>query len=158
MRPLCQLATLIVIVVAGFCTGTGTQARSQLDPTGDCGALARRQIPDTTISVAAVVSKGSFTLPGAGGEITGLPAFCRIAGEIRPTSDSHIGFELWLPLANWNRKLAGAGNVGFGGVIQYDYRGTGTSASVAAASVPFGFTMADQLKRGYATDSPATPH
>jgi feruloyl esterase len=127
--------------------------------TDACAALADRKVPATAIRVAEVIGAGSFTPPGRGSEtITGLPAFCRVKGEIRPTADSNIGFELWLPLEHWNRKLAGAGNVGFGGVIQYDYRGTGASPAVSAAAVPLGYTMADQLKRGYATFATDTGH
>jgi feruloyl esterase len=158
MRVFGRFVNVFVIFALVGVFGTSARTRSQI-PGGDaCSALARRQIPETTITVAHVVREGSVTPPGTSRVITGLPDFCRVVGELRPTSDSQIGFELWLPMANWNRKLAGAGNVGFGGVIQYDYFGTGTSYSISTSAVRYGFTMADQLKRGYATVATDTGH
>jgi pimeloyl-ACP methyl ester carboxylesterase len=81
-----------------------------------------------------------------------------VAGELHPTPDSHIGFEVWLPLDGWNRKLAGAGNAGWAGTIPYDYTGTAAGPLIRQAKVPFGFTLSDQLKRGYATAATDTGH
>lgn len=46
-----------------------------------------------------------------------MPAFCRVAGIARPTSDSEIRFELWLPVMGWNGKYEQVGNGGFAGNI-----------------------------------------
>ena len=43
-----------------------------------------------------------------------VPAFCRVIGVSRPTTDSEIKFEVWLP-ASWNGKFDHAGNGGWGG-------------------------------------------
>jgi feruloyl esterase len=75
--------------------------------------LAAQQLPDTTIRTAEAVTSGSFTPPGSRNAITNLPPFCRVAGEIAPTSDSHIVFEVWLPLQNWNGRFTGVGNGGW---------------------------------------------
>ena len=158
MRSLVRFATLVAVAWPVWSLATSAPPPSQIPSADACAALARRQIPETTIAVADMVREGSFAPAGTSRAITGLPDFCRVAGEIRPTADSHIGFELWLPMRNWNRKLAGAGNVGFGGVIQYDYSGTGATDAVSAAAIPYGFTMADQLKRGYATVATDTGH
>jgi hypothetical protein len=48
-----------------------------------------------------------------------LPAFCRVAGTIKPTSDSDIRFEVWMPAANWNGKFVGVGNGVWAGAISY---------------------------------------
>ena len=37
---------------------------------------------------------------------------------LKPTSDSLINMELWLPAENWNGKFMGVGNGGFAGSIQ----------------------------------------
>ena len=66
-----------------------------------CERLASLQLPDTTITVAAVVPAGAFDPPGATPPIG--TAACRVAGIIAPTSDSSIAFELWI-----NRKAARA--------------------------------------------------
>jgi hypothetical protein len=39
---------------------------------------------------------------------------------MRPTADSAIRFEVWLPEHDWNGRFLGAGNGGFAGSIGYD--------------------------------------
>jgi len=104
----------------------------------DCGALAHANLPNTAISIADAVPAGHFT-PPYGKPQDQLPAFCRVAGVIRPTADSYIRFEAWLPLTDWNGKYLGVGNGGFAGSI--DYNG-----------------MAGDLRRGYATAGTDTGH
>ena len=40
-------------------------------------------------------------------------------GEVRPTADSQIGFELWLPASGWNGRYYQLGNGGFAGSIHH---------------------------------------
>jgi feruloyl esterase len=47
-----------------------------------------------------------------------IPAHCRVQMVLKPTSDSLINMELWLPTQNWNGKFMGVGNGGFAGSIQ----------------------------------------
>ena len=47
-----------------------------------------------------------------------IPEHCRVKMVLKPTSDSNINVELWLPTANWNGKFMAVGNGGFGGSIQ----------------------------------------
>src|SRR5437016_10156151 len=82
---------------------------------------------------------GCFTPPGSTNPISTLPSFCRVAGEIAPTRESHIVFEVWMPLEKWNGKFAGVGNGGWAG------------------SISFG-PLASQLRRGYASASTNTGH
>lgn len=98
-----------------------------------CSQLASRfHRPNTTITIAQTISTGSFSIPGNPGQtITGLPKFCRIAGVATPTSDSQIGFEVWIPEYIWNAKFLQAGCGGFCGSISYG-------------------AMAEPLRRGYA--------
>ena len=69
----------------------------------------------------------------------GLPAHCRVALTITPTSDSDIKSEIWLPLTGWNGKFLAVGNGAWGGSIQYA-------------------ALADSLRRGYAAASTDTGH
>lgn len=105
----------------------------QLSAAVRCESLSTMRLLNTTITTSQPITDGSF------GQITDLPPFCRVAGEIRPTTDSQIRFELWLPLKNWNRKFAGVGNVGFAGYVMYPQ-------------------LSGQLRRGYATGSTDTGH
>jgi feruloyl esterase len=102
-----------------------------------CGDLAGLQLQDTTITTAAVVPAGSFTPPGATAAITGLPEFCRVAGVIAPTSDSQIGFEVWLP-TGWNGRYLQSGNGGFAGAIPYAALGKGIARGFATAGTDNG--------------------
>jgi feruloyl esterase len=106
-------------------------------PARACESLATLRLPQTTITVAQTVSSGSFT-PPADKPIASLPAFCRFAGVIRPSADSHIEFEVWMPAVGWNRKLQGVGNGGFAGAISYDGLGRAIARGYAAASTDSG--------------------
>ena len=57
--------------------------------------------------------------PPDGPALKGLPAFCRVQGILRPTTDSEIHFEVWLPAQGWNHRYLGTGNGGFAGSIAY---------------------------------------
>src|SRR5262252_6596964 len=105
-----------------------------------CEGLAELKLPDTTITAAQSVAMGAFAPPtGSAAFYKELPAFCRVAGVIKPTNDSEIKFEVWMPNANWNGRFQGVGNGGFAGSISY-------------------IGLAGALARGYATASTDTGH
>lgn len=83
-----------------------------------CQGLAKAMLPDTTITSAEAVAAGPFKGAFMFAEAQ-LPAHCRVVGVIAPEPGSHIGFEVWMPLAGWNGRLYGAGNGGFGGAVSY---------------------------------------
>lgn len=101
-------------------------ALSRLAGAASCESLKQVVLPHTTLSMAQSVAAGAFTPPvpdWARAFMTATPipvAFCRIAGEIRPTSDSNIKFELWLPTRGWSGRYESVGNGGFAGFIRYD--------------------------------------
>jgi feruloyl esterase len=97
------------------------------------------KLENTVISSVERVTRGTFNVPESADSVTRLPAFCRVVGELRPTTDSHSAFELWLPLDTWNGKFAGVGNGGWAGIISYS-------------------ALGEQLRRGYATVSTNTGH
>ncbi|MGP8250521.1 MAG: tannase/feruloyl esterase family alpha/beta hydrolase [Terracidiphilus sp.] len=86
----------------------------------DCASLKTLQLANTNITVAESVTSGVAEIADAGAPLRDLPAFCRIAGEIRPTADSRIRFEVWLPVQDWNGRMLGTGNGGFVGAIGYE--------------------------------------
>ncbi len=107
----------------------------------ECGKLTDLKLAHTEIKLAQNVAAGAFEAPkGAGGNgpptppgaYSRLAPFCRVAGIIRPTSDSDIRFEVWLPAANWNGKFVGTGNGVWAGSIVYS-------------------SMVEPLSMGYAT-------
>ncbi len=80
-----------------------------------CEQLVNLKMPAATISSAASVPAGAFQTQG-GGALPGLKAFCRVVGIARPTPDSQITFEVWMP-ADWNGRLWANGNGDFAGSI-----------------------------------------
>src|SRR5215831_16570424 len=83
-----------------------------------CASLAGLVLPDTTITAAEPIAAGTYTAPD-GNVFANLPAFCRIAATLAPTSDSNIKIEVWMPYSGWNGRFLGTGNGGIAGVINY---------------------------------------
>jgi feruloyl esterase len=108
---------LIAAFLAGVSLLTVPAAAQQ-----PCESLASVKIPNITITSAKAGAPG-FELPAQSG-LMNVPArkvnvsFCRVEAFSAPTSDSHIGIEVWLPVAaNWNGKFLAAGNPGFIGSL-----------------------------------------
>jgi len=55
--------------------------------------------------------------PAAAANQPALPEYCRVVLVLKPSADSNINSELWLP-TNWNGRFMAVGNGGFGGSIQ----------------------------------------
>src|SRR5262245_58474417 len=89
----------------------------------DCARLASLRLPAATITRAELVAAGGFTPPGStaseGAAYRSLPAFCRVAATLAPSSDSDIKIEVWMPAAGWNGKFQAVGNGAFNGSINY---------------------------------------
>ena len=69
-----------------------------------------------------------------------VPAHCRIAATLKPSADSEIKMEIWMPAENWNGKFQMMGNGGWAGTIQ------GLNQ------------MPNALREGYATSATDTGH
>jgi hypothetical protein len=117
-------------------------------------------LPHTEITLAAEVPAGGFQLPGPqgmrgapGGNFSALPAFCRAAGTIRPTADSEIRFEVWLPLKDWNGKFVGGGNGVWAGSIAYGDMVMPLSRGYAAAASDVGH-QGSPMDGGFLTGHP----
>jgi feruloyl esterase len=131
-----------------------------------CENLKSLSLPNTTFTTVQLVAAGPFTAPAPGGPPGGpvtpaaqppaaagrggrggapaaqppmLPAHCRVAATLRPSADSVVDIEVWLPAENWNGKFQAVGNGGWAGVISYA-------------------AMATALQEGYATASTDTGH
>lgn len=108
-----------------------------------CESLAKLTLPDTTITLAKAEPAGTSRLSSPTGmpgpPFENLPAFCRVLGDIKPTKDSDIKFELWMPTSGWNGKFMGLGNGGWAGGI-------------------WNSEIGDALRRGYAAANTDTGH
>jgi feruloyl esterase len=128
---------------------------AMLADASQCEAIAKLTLSNTTVASARWVDAGPIASPstgegaapaGRGGAAAQqpnarppmLPAHCAVAIVMRPSSDSHIEAEVWLP-ANWNGKFQAVGNGGWAGTISYP-------------------AMTRALQEGYATASTDTGH
>jgi feruloyl esterase len=110
-------------------------------PAATCASLASLALPDTTITAIQLIPAGTYTAPD--GEVfTNLPAFCRIAAMLTPTSDSDINLELWMPFSNWNGNFVGTGNGALGGKIVYAALATVLPFNAAVANTDMGTSLA----------------
>ena len=77
---------------------------------------------------------------GRGGAIRSrtLPAFCRVAATLTPSSDSDIKIEVWLPASGWNGKLQAVGNGAWAGNARYPAMATALAAGYATVSTDTG--------------------
>lgn len=128
--------TLFSLLAAGLAQSTFAAV--------SCESLASLKLPDTTITLASVTAPGAFKLPGNGGGGRGanafaaLPAFCRVAGMIKPAADSNIKFEVWMPVEQWNERFQGVGNGGLAGSPSYPAMAQALAAGFATASTDTG--------------------
>lgn len=108
-----------------------------------CESLAKLTLPDTTITLAKSEPAGTARLSSPTGmpglPFENLPEFCRVLGDIKPTKDSDIKFELWMPTTGWNGRFMGLGNGGWAGGI-------------------WNSGIGDALRRGYAAANTDTGH
>lgn len=80
-----------------------------------CGSLKQLTIPDGVITFAETVAAGAFTPPNlkpdekTPHQFKDAPAFCRVKATLKPTVDSDIKVEVWMPLQGWNGGFRGTG-------------------------------------------------
>jgi feruloyl esterase len=106
-----------------------------------CESLSSLKLPDATITMAQSVAAGAFKAPagGRGGaNMADLPAFCQVAATLKPTSDSEIRIEVWLPASGWNGKFQAVGNGGWNGNIDQNALAAGLRRGYASASTDTG--------------------
>ncbi len=108
-----------------------------------CEDLTKLNLPDVTIISSTDVPAGQFTPPGSSTALE-TPEFCRVVAVAKPTSDSVINFEVWIPpAAQWNHNFLGRGNGGYMGAISYGALANGLRRGFATASTDTGHTGED---------------
>ena len=104
---------------------------------GSCESLATLKLPASTITLAAVVDTGAWPVPIARAPSTHAP-FCRVAATLKPSEDSDIKVEVWMPTTGWNGNFEAVGNGGWSGAIAYAAMATALNAGYATASTDTG--------------------
>ena len=113
---------------------------------GSCEDLSRLALSAARVlSAQRVVSRTFSPTGGSAGRgarqqaFAHLPTFCRVVVSSKPTIDSDIQIEVWLPESGWNGRLQAVGDGGLAGSIPYAL-------------------MAPALSEGYATSGTDTGH
>ena len=139
-----RIGVFFVVLLAGT---LGTQA--QTPAAVQCAALSKLTFEgNTSITSATLVTSGTTVVSSdtANTTLTNLPPFCRVQGVSKPSAESNILFEVWLPQPeNWNSKFLSSGEGGYVGTINYTRNGLDGGLDTF-------------LRRGYATAGTDTGH
>ena len=107
-RSICVVSVMVLIALVILVPAPVSAAT--------CESLKLLSPEDTSIALAQTVPAGQFSVPATGrgaaqqnAAFKKLPAFCRIAATLKPSSDSDIKIEVWLPMSNWNGKYQAVG-------------------------------------------------
>jgi len=133
-----------------------------------CDRLKSLSLADTTFTAVESVATGPYLPPGGRGPVAAvapapaagrgapaagrgaapaqiLPAHCRVAATLKPSADSDIKMELWMPTDNWNGKFQMVGNGGWAGTISFPAMASALREGYAAASTDTGHQGADGM-------------
>ncbi|MBY0508462.1 MAG: tannase/feruloyl esterase family alpha/beta hydrolase [Bryobacteraceae bacterium] len=91
-----------------------------------CDRVGQLKLDQLTITSAQVVPAAK------------IPAHCAVKATARPTADSEIRFEVWLPLEGWNGKYQQVGNGGWAGSIPTGLIAAAVARGYAAAGTDNG--------------------
>jgi feruloyl esterase len=122
MRWATLMGVAFMFLSAASCAQS--KANTNVTDTKACTALAGAGKHPWSVNSAEFVHP-PFTVTIRGGHDTGKNVtvsvpFCRVIGTVKPTRESDIRFELWLPpRADWNGKFEGVGSGASLGNIQY---------------------------------------
>jgi len=144
-RSLCvQVAVALVV--------TGKSANADR-----CDDLRIFKRVGVTIDASSIQPAGKMSMPNAMGAPSeaSVPSFCRVRATLRPSADSDIKIEVWLP-EQWNTKLLAVGNGGWSGAIPqsamvpgvhrgYAVTGTDTGHAGSALDGSFAYKHPEKL-------------
>ncbi len=118
-----------------------------------CEKLAELKLPHTAISSASLLPAGEFST-GAGRPSIQVPERCVVKAVARPTSDSEIRIEVWLPAAGWNSRYLQAGNGGWAGGIPSGALANAIQRGYAAAGTDDGHKSDGTISAAWAIGRP----
>ena len=144
-----------MVCAVGFWMVLVVSAAGQVAATR-CAGLTAVKLDGATVTSAALEPAGAaLTVKLAPGQAGKLPAFCRVEVTDRPSGDSEIKTEVWLPVAGWNGRYRATGNGGFAGEIYYDdmaaavtqgYAASGTDTGHAESGAGFALGHPEKVK------------
>ena len=125
------------VAVLGTVFAVPAVAQSADTATQKCEALGSTSLAGAKVTSAVVVPEKTAMSDAPLGAYTVrvMPAFCRVKVTDRPSADSEIKTEVWLPLAGWTGRVRGIGNGGFAGEMYFEQMAAGVKqGSVAVAT------------------------
>ena len=136
----------VLACVVGIAAQGNDRKPSVSSSSAECSALKGKTFDNNTSIVdSTLVTSGSLQVSDTV-TVPNLPSFCRVLGVSKPSADSDIRFEVWLPQpAAWNRKFMSTGEGGGAGELNYQRNGLDSA-------------MDEHVRRGYATASTDTGH
>ena len=133
LRAVC--AAFSAVTILSFAS-----ARADAAP-ATCESLAQLKVDQGEITAAQALPAGTYTVQGfMGARKVALPAFCSVKLTLRPTADSDIKVEVWLPASGWNGRLEAVGNGGLAGSIGEEAMTGALWAGYATAGTDTGHT------------------
>ena len=101
-------------------SGVSNDALAVIESVGSesCTGLSTLSLPHATISTTELIPEGQYVSPN-GAEYT-VPAFCRVHVVSKPTPDSDINIEVWMPTTTWNGRYYQMGIGGLSGLLPYE--------------------------------------
>lgn len=127
----------IAMALAGCTSGPATQSLVAAVKPGDCSALLGVASEMATITSAAPVAAGETI-----GTTNVTAPFCRVQGVARPSADSLINFEVWLPATPnaWSGRLKTDGTGGYAGATPIARMAADLAAGFVVAGSDMGHT------------------
>lgn len=146
LRPSCVAVAGALLTLAA-CGGSdhnddnGTTTPVTRVESERCAVLAQdAALPESSTITSSTYNAQAVTVGGANVTVP----FCRVVAASRPTADSNIGFEVWMPPADsWNGKFQGVGSGSSAGSI-------GTAAMLVALRDGYAVMATDN---GHLTDA-----
>src|SRR5207244_10427994 len=138
------MVNVLAITPFGLLVGLGAAAADA--PATTCERLAPIALAGAKVTSAETIAAGAFQAPanlppwlvGDPSTYKKLPAFCRVRAEARPSADSEIKIEVWMPASGWNGRLRAQGNGGFAGEIDYGSLAAAVGDGYASAGTDTG--------------------
>ncbi len=142
------MAKWAVLVLMAVCVVGAASGETAADRKQACADIKKLNLDTAEIVEATAIEAGALVLEHVPADpiFKKLPAFCRVVAVSKPSADSDIKIEVWLPLTRWNGKFIGQGNGGFAGSIAYHGLAVAVLSGAASGATDTGHT-------GEATDS-----
>lgn len=156
MKSMVRTLSVFLVLACSLAAQSSKDVPSAPDEKA-CAALVDTVNTSVSIQSAELVRPpfNTFARGTAGRQIPVNVPFCRVVGTIKPTTDSDIQFELWLPpQADWNSKFQGVGSGSSLGAIEHQSMLRGLTRGYATLSTDSGHRSTTNTDNSWAFNHP----